>query len=166
MYVSFQHAPTCQVLGPFVLRKPFPGPGPAGCLLCSPHPGPPPATSQGLPLLPSHVGLLEPLSSSFDALHRSGVAASSGFPRECTGGSAVRLDTSTGVLVCLHHHPVLLDGVVGFPTSIQLQIVEFSFRVLNALLKFLHFQCYYWNLDTIVFPDSLYKTCFIFSGTL
>lgn len=141
--LSSQHAPTCQVLGPFVLRKPFPRPGPAGCLLCSPHPGPPPTTSHGLPLLPSHAGLLEPLPSSFHSLHRLVWAASS-FPRECTaGGSTVRLYTSADVLVCLHHHPVLLDGVIGFPTSIQLQIVEFSFRVPNVLLHFLHFQCYY-----------------------
>lgn len=152
--------------GSLCLEKAVPRAWPCWVLAVQSSPRASPATSQGLPLLPSHVGLLEPLSSSLDALHQSGVAASSGFLRERTGGSAVRLDTSTGVLVCLHHHPVLLDGVVGFPTSIQLQIVEFSFRVLNALLKFLHFQCYYWNLDTIVFPDSLYKTCFIFSGTL
>lgn len=167
VYLSSQHAPTCQVLGHFVLRKPFPGPGPAGMLAMPSSPWTSPDhQAKGslcyLLTLGSWSPYLPRLTRCIDLVW----AASRSFPRERTGGSVVRLYTSTHVLVCLHHHPVLLDGVVGFPTSIQFQIVEFSFRVLNALLHFLHFQCYYWNLDTIVFPDPLYKTCFIFSGTV
>ena len=36
-----------------------------------------------------------------------------------------------------HTEMLILDWIVGFPTSIQLQLVEFSFRMLKALLHLL-----------------------------
>lgn len=144
VYLSSQHAPTCQVLGHFVLRKPFPGPGPAGELAvqasrrtCPDH------QAKGSLCYLLTLGSWHPYLPRWTHCFVLVWTASSSFPREHTGGSVVRLYTSADVSVCLHHRPVLLGGVVGFPTSIQLQIVEFSVRVLNALLHFLHFQCYY-----------------------